>query len=134
MNDTDKRIEEMREELERAKYVPGQLRCKKCGCSVVSRNLYMKSGTVGPDSKPKYCPNGCGPMWKITWPDHCKDYAKGMDKILDQERSKSKERDRYKKALEFYGNGCGGWINDLEGGKKDGKPGVIARKALEEQK
>ncbi len=86
-------IDEIREELERCKYVPGQLRCKKCGCSVVSRILSMKSGTVGIDSKPKDCPNGCGPMWKISWPDHFKDYAKGMDKILDKERAKSKKLD-----------------------------------------
>ncbi|WP_143572919.1 hypothetical protein [Stenotrophomonas maltophilia] len=31
-------------------------------------NLYLQSGTVGAgDSKTEPCPNGCGPLWPVTW-------------------------------------------------------------------
>lgn len=36
----------------------------------------MKSGTTGAgDNKTEPCPNGCGPLWPVTW----KQWAKEMD-------------------------------------------------------
>lgn len=54
------------ERLEKLVYVPGLLKCAKCGCSVISTNLHYPSGDFSADSSPKECPNGCGPMWPVT--------------------------------------------------------------------
>jgi len=48
--------------------VPGIMYCAKCNFRLVRKNLYMQSGTVGPgNSKTETCPNGCGPLWPISW-------------------------------------------------------------------
>ena len=54
------------ERLEKLVYVPGLLKCAKCGCSVISTNLHYPSGGFSADNRPKECPNGCGPMWRVT--------------------------------------------------------------------
>lgn len=54
-------------ELEAAQYVPGLYRCAKCFFVLLSKKLYVKSGTVGPNEKSDDCPNGCGPLWRVTW-------------------------------------------------------------------
>jgi len=79
------------QENEKLKYVPGQLRCKKCRFSLIKRILYMKSGNVGVNRAPDDCPNGCGPMWRIAWPDHFKDYASGSEKVFLSARRENKE-------------------------------------------
>lgn len=48
--------------------VPGVMRCAKCAFQLHRTNLYLGSGTTGPgDSKTEPCPNGCGPLWPVTW-------------------------------------------------------------------
>jgi len=55
-------------DLEAAAIVPGVLRCAKCDYELMKTNLYFNSGTVGPgDSETEPCPNGCGPLWPVTW-------------------------------------------------------------------
>lgn len=59
----------MREELARLEklvYVPGLWRCAKCKLTMVSQTLYVKHGEIGPNTKPQECPNGCGPLWRVT--------------------------------------------------------------------
>lgn len=52
----------------RADLVPGVMRCAKCAFQLVRTNLYVATGTVGAgDSKTEPCPNGCGPLWPVTW-------------------------------------------------------------------
>lgn len=54
--------------------VPGQMRCAKCGFGLTRTNLYVNSGTTGPgDSKTEPCPNGCGPLWPVTWEQWAKE-------------------------------------------------------------
>jgi hypothetical protein len=54
--------------LESAAIVPGVLRCAKCDYELMKTNLYFNYGTVGPgDSETEPCPNGCGPLWPVTW-------------------------------------------------------------------
>lgn len=51
-----------------ANFVPGVMHCAKCSFRLVRQNLYMQSGTIGPgDNKTEPCPNGCGPLWPVTW-------------------------------------------------------------------
>lgn len=55
-------------DVPRADVVPGVMRCAKCSFQLHRTNLYMGSGTTGHgDSKTEPCPNGCGPLWPVTW-------------------------------------------------------------------
>ena len=55
-------------QVPRADLVPGIVRCAKCAFQLARTTLYMGSGTVGAgDSKTEPCPNGCGPLWPVTW-------------------------------------------------------------------
>lgn len=54
--------------LKAARNIPGTLRCAKCNFRLQKTYLYMQSGTTGPgDNKTEPCPNGCGPLWPVTW-------------------------------------------------------------------
>lgn len=50
-------------------YVPGQWRCAKCKFVVHKMVLCANTGNVGlkADTKTEPCPNGCGPLWPVTW-------------------------------------------------------------------
>ena len=53
---------------QRSDLVPGIVRCAKCQFQLARSNLNMHSGTVtAGDSKTEPCPNGCGPLWPVTW-------------------------------------------------------------------
>lgn len=53
---------------QRSDLVPGIVRCAKCSFQLARTNLYMQSGKVGAgDSNTEPCPNGCGPLWPVTW-------------------------------------------------------------------
>lgn len=52
--------------LEQLVYVPGMLKCKKCGFVLSKRILYMGSGTIGADNEPDCCPNDGAPMWRVS--------------------------------------------------------------------
>lgn len=55
-------------ELEKSLLVPGVMECAKCHFYLVRTNLYVNDGTYGPgDNKTEPCPNGCGPLWPVTW-------------------------------------------------------------------
>jgi len=48
--------------------VPGQMHCARCKFQLTRTVLYMGNGAVGSgDSKTEPCPNGCGPLWPVTW-------------------------------------------------------------------
>jgi hypothetical protein len=64
-----------------ASFVPGKMRCAKCGFTLLRKTLYMKSGTVGPgDNETEPCPNRCGPLWPQTW----KQEAEELGELLEQ--------------------------------------------------
>ncbi len=77
--------------MEKLDYVPGHLKCKKCGFHLVSNTLYMQSGTIGANNKPSQCMNGCGPMWRITWKDYANEAVKGANKLAVQRARLTKE-------------------------------------------
>ena len=64
-------LEKAARELAEAKaklIVPGEMRCAKCGFTLIRKNLYVNNGTVGAGSnETEPCPNGCGPLWPETW-------------------------------------------------------------------
>ncbi|WP_401733535.1 hypothetical protein [Stenotrophomonas muris] len=53
---------------QRSDLVPGIVRCAECQFQLARSNLNMHDGTVtAGDSKTEPCPNGCGPLWPVTW-------------------------------------------------------------------
>lgn len=54
--------------------VPGQMHCARCKFQLTRVNLYVGNGSVGAgDSKTEPCPNGCGPLWPVTWEQAARD-------------------------------------------------------------
>lgn len=47
---------------------PGIMRCAGCGFVLTKNSINMVAGTItAGDSKTEPCPNGCGPLWPVTW-------------------------------------------------------------------
>lgn len=50
---------------------PGILRCAKCSFVLTKNTINMSAGTItAGNSKSEPCPNGCGPLWPVTWKEH----------------------------------------------------------------
>lgn len=76
---------------ERGEVVPGAMRCAKCNFRLQRNNMYMQSGTIGPgDNNTEPCPNGCGPLWPVTWKE---DALEGDKRLMElfEENQKLKE-------------------------------------------
>lgn len=71
------------ERLEKLVYVPGQLRCAKCECVVLSTTLHAPTGTFSANNEPQACPNGCGPMWRVTERDAGNEVCNRLEKAMD---------------------------------------------------
>lgn len=79
-------LEEKNTELKKWKYVPGVMHCAKCNFQLIKSVLNMHRGTVtAGDSNPELCPNGCGPLWRVSWEkyanDHYEDGVKTFEKL-----------------------------------------------------
>jgi hypothetical protein len=60
----------------RADVVPGMMRCAKCSFVLVRNVLHAQSGAItAGDNKTEPCPNGCGPLWPMTWRQNAEDMA-----------------------------------------------------------
>ncbi|EOA0097313.1 TPA: hypothetical protein ACIJ16_000667 [Klebsiella aerogenes] len=56
------------DELESSVIAPGIMRCAKCSFVLTKNSINMSAGTItAGDSKSEPCPNGCGPLWPVTW-------------------------------------------------------------------
>jgi len=71
----------------RSDLVPGVMRCAKCAFQLHRVTLYVRSGTTGAgDSDTEPCPNGCGPLWPVTWrqwAEEAQEYAQRLQGELD---------------------------------------------------
>lgn len=55
-------------ELESSVIAPGIMRCANCSFVLTKNSINMSAGTItAGDSKSEPCPNGCGPLWPVTW-------------------------------------------------------------------
>lgn len=61
--------------LRHAANVPGRMHCIKCKFTLTRSILNAATGTVHqtPGNEPETCPNGCGPMWPVTWEQEARD-------------------------------------------------------------
>ena len=68
-------------------YVPGLWRCAKCKLDLIHTNLHVYSGTTSPNNDPQPCPNGCGPMWRVSEADYRKELLAQVGKLFDEVQS-----------------------------------------------
>lgn len=54
------------ERLAKLIYVPGLLKCKKCGFALIKTNLHVQDGSLSADNSPDRCPNDGSPMWRVS--------------------------------------------------------------------
>lgn len=53
--------------------VPGLMHFAQCHFALTRTNLNFRNGTVSAgDNKTEPCPNGCGPLWPVTWEQHAR--------------------------------------------------------------
>lgn len=65
--------------------VPGELHCAKCKFRLSKRVLNMQAGTVHcGTSKTEPCPNGCGPLWPITWEQEAREGYLLVDQLFNR--------------------------------------------------
>lgn len=66
-------------------FVPGVMRCAKCSFQLHRTNLYMVNGTTGPGtSETEPCPNGCGPLWPVTWEQYAREACETAERFFDE--------------------------------------------------
>lgn len=66
-------------------YVPNKLRCAKCSFELERLTMNANTGAVGiGTNEPERCPNGCGPLWRVTWEQEAQAYAKSMNDWADR--------------------------------------------------
>jgi len=64
---------------------PGVMRCARCKFRLHRINLNVNVGTVtAGDNKTEPCPNGCGPLWPVTWKQEADDCMKSAESLLDR--------------------------------------------------
>ena len=71
-------------ELEKMVYVPGMRKCAKCGFVLISTNLHVSHGTFSANDQPEPCPNGCGPLWRVSERDAGNKMVDRCDHLADE--------------------------------------------------
>jgi hypothetical protein len=67
---------------------PGVMRCAKCKFKLIRQSLNVNVGTVtagGSHSEP--CPNGCGPLWPVTWREEALEADQAAEAMFDRAKA-----------------------------------------------
>lgn len=68
-------------------HVPGVMRCARCKLVITRTNLYYRDGTAGPGTnETDICPNGCGPLWPMTWEQRARDADAATERLFEEAR------------------------------------------------
>ncbi|RTP98371.1 ead/Ea22-like family protein [Enterobacter sp. WCHEn045836] len=79
-------------ELSSAVIAPGVMRCAGCGFVLTKNNISMSAGTItAGDSKTEPCPNGCGPLWPVTWKELAVQFREDSEQWLEELQSARKQ-------------------------------------------
>ncbi len=72
--------------LRQAQFVPGKMHCAKCKFTLNRVTLNARTGGVmaTPGNEPEACPNGCGPLWPVTWEQEARECWAHIDTLADQ--------------------------------------------------
>jgi len=66
-------------------FVPGVMHCAKCRFRLNRINLNVNVGTVtAGDNKTEPCPNGCGPLWPITWEQEAREGYAALEAMFER--------------------------------------------------
>lgn len=64
-----------------SQYVPGVMHCAKCNFRLVRTKLNVSQGTTSAgDNETEPCPNGCGPLWPVTWEQEARECWKLLER------------------------------------------------------
>lgn len=70
---------------QRADLVPGVVHCARCHFRLTRVNLYVNVGAVGAgNSDTEPCPNGCGPLWPVTWEQEAREGYKLAEDLFER--------------------------------------------------
>jgi len=71
---------------------PGVMRCARCKFRLHRINLNVNVGTVtAGDNKTEPCPNGCGPLWPVTWKEEAEEAMAVAEGLCDRAVAAEKE-------------------------------------------
>lgn len=71
--------------LARDQHVPGVMHCAKCKFKLTRISLNVNVGTVtAGDNAPEHCPNGCGPMWPVSWRQEAEENRDLLESMFDR--------------------------------------------------
>lgn len=77
----EKRIAEQQSSI----IAPGIMRCAGCGFVLTKNSVNLAAGTItAGDSKTEPCPNGCGPLWPVTWKEHALQMRDDSEKWFEE--------------------------------------------------
>lgn len=63
-------------------FVPGVMHCAKCKFRLMRTNLHAADGKFcAGDNKTEPCPNGCGPLWPVTWEQEARECWARLEKL-----------------------------------------------------
>lgn len=72
-------------ELQSSVIAPGIMRCAGCGFVLTKNNINMAAGTItAGDSDTEPCPNGCGPLWPVTWKEQALQMRDDSEQWFDE--------------------------------------------------
>ena len=76
-------------------FVPGQLQCVKCGFVLTKVGIHP-DGSSSAINEPDDCPNGCGPLWKVTERERRVELAKGIEELMLENMALKREIEELK--------------------------------------
>lgn len=66
--------------------VPGVLHCARCKFRLQRMVMSASTGAVGvdPNTSTERCPNGCGPLWPVTWEQEARELGARLEEFFDR--------------------------------------------------
>lgn len=66
--------------------VPGVMACAKCKFRLQRMVMCAETGAVGvqDNHEPEHCPNGCGPLWPVTWEQEAHELGNRLEHFFDR--------------------------------------------------
>lgn len=72
-------------DVRRSDLVPGVMHCAKCKFQLNRVTLCVSDGNAyAGDNKTEPCPNGCGPLWPVTWEQEARNCWKTLEEMHER--------------------------------------------------
>ena len=109
--------------LEELVYVPGTRKCAKCDFVLVSNFLHAETGQISANDKPDDCPNGCGPLWRVTERDAGNDMVDRCEEQIEARTAAEARLREAGKTIRRQAKGLDHIVKQAEVYKRDGSKG-----------